>query len=144
MQISVAPARTPLQVPCGARQLVHSKIGGDDDGGAHLAEGKHTAIGRARGRASADGEAAHVLQHPVVQEARSRIEWVALVLRSGSIENQRLGRRFGVARHATKHHSMFCTCSRNCSTATFISTEMLVSSSAADFEPSVLASRCNS
>ena len=36
---------------------------------------------------------------------------------------------------------MFCTCSRSCSIATFISTEMLVSSSAEDFEPSVLASR---
>ena len=39
---------------------------------------------------------------------------------------------------------MFCTCSRICSISTFMSTEMLVSSSAADFEPSVLASRCSS
>ncbi len=36
---------------------------------------------------------------------------------------------------------MFCTCSRICSTSTFISTDTLVSSSAADLEPSVLASR---
>ena len=38
----------------------------------------------------------------------------------------------------------FCTCSRICSTSTFISTEMVVSSSAADLLPSVLASRCSS
>jgi hypothetical protein len=39
---------------------------------------------------------------------------------------------------------MFWTCSRICSISTFMSTEMRVSSSAADFEPSVLASRCSS
>ena len=39
---------------------------------------------------------------------------------------------------------MFCTCSRSCSISTFMSTAMLVSSSVADFEPSVLASRCSS
>jgi hypothetical protein len=39
---------------------------------------------------------------------------------------------------------MFCTCSRICSISTFISTETLVSSSAADLLPSVLASRCSS
>ncbi len=39
---------------------------------------------------------------------------------------------------------MFCTCSRICSISTFISTDTCVSSNAADFEPSVLASRCNS
>ena len=45
---------------------------------------------------------------------------------------------------AGAHHSMFCTCSRICSINTFISTDTPVSSSAADFEPSVLASRCSS
>jgi hypothetical protein len=49
--------------------------------------------------------------------------------------------RFGLP---LKPHSRFWTCSRICSIATFISTETLVSSSAADFEPSVLASRSNS
>ena len=44
----------------------------------------------------------------------------------------------------SKTYSMFCTCSRICSIATFISTPMVVSSSAADFDPKVLASRCNS
>jgi len=39
---------------------------------------------------------------------------------------------------------MFCTCSRICSIATFISTDRLVSSSAADLLPSVLASRWSS
>ena len=39
---------------------------------------------------------------------------------------------------------MFCTCSRSCSIATFMSTEIAVSSSDGDFEPSVLASRCSS
>ena len=39
---------------------------------------------------------------------------------------------------------MFCTCSRICSISTFMSTPMRVSSSAADLEPSVLASRCSS
>mmetsp|Transcript_60043 Transcript_60043/g.142152 ORF Transcript_60043/g.142152 Transcript_60043/m.142152 type:complete len:345 (-) Transcript_60043:389-1423(-) len=41
-------------------------------------------------------------------------------------------------------YSMFWTCSRICSIATFISTEIFVSSRAADLEPRVLASRCNS
>jgi hypothetical protein len=41
-------------------------------------------------------------------------------------------------------YSRFCTCSRSCSIATFISTEMFVSSSAAAFEPSVFASRSSS
>ncbi|CAN5313768.1 hypothetical protein BH10PSE18_BH10PSE18_18180 [soil metagenome] len=39
---------------------------------------------------------------------------------------------------------MFCTCSRICSISTFMSTPMRVSSSAADFDPSVFASRCSS
>src|SRR3990167_9476642 len=41
-------------------------------------------------------------------------------------------------------YSMFCTCSRSCSIATFISTETLVSSSEAALEASVLASRSSS
>ena len=41
-------------------------------------------------------------------------------------------------------YSMFCTCSRICSISTFMSTEIWVSSSAADLEPMVLASRCSS
>ena len=41
-------------------------------------------------------------------------------------------------------HSMFCTCSRICSIATFISTAMRVVSRSCDFEASVLASRLNS
>jgi hypothetical protein len=39
---------------------------------------------------------------------------------------------------------MFCTCSRICSMATFISTDTVVSSSAADLLPSVFASRYSS
>lgn len=38
---------------------------------------------------------------------------------------------------------MLCTCSRSCSIRTFMSTETVVSSIDADFEPSVLASRCS-
>ena len=43
-----------------------------------------------------------------------------------------------------KPYSMFCTCSRICSTAPSSPPTMSVSSSAADLEPSVLASRCSS
>ena len=41
-------------------------------------------------------------------------------------------------------YSRFCTCSRNCSMATFISTEILVSSRLDAFDPRVFASRSNS
>src|SRR5574337_783717 len=58
--------------------------------------------------------------------------------------NAGLSGRLGGSRDPLKPHSMFCTCARICSISTFISTETLVSSSAADFEPSVFASRCRS
>src|SRR6266404_6637960 len=41
-------------------------------------------------------------------------------------------------------HSMFCTCSRNCSTAALSESPIRVSSISADFEHKVLASRLNS
>ena len=40
-----------------------------------------------------------------------------------------------------RNYSKFCTCSRICSMATFISTAIALSSCSADFEPRVLASR---
>ena len=47
----------------------------------------------------------------------------------------------GTMRDRPKSYSMFCTCSRICSTSTFISTEIAVSSMAGDLLPSVFASR---
>src|SRR5215469_9628138 len=45
---------------------------------------------------------------------------------------------------ASLTHSRFCTCSRNCSTATLSDRPIRVSSISADFEHSVLASRFSS
>ena len=49
--------------------------------------------------------------------------------------------RSGVQVQTPWDYSKFCTCSRICSTSTFISTEIAVSSIAGDLLPSVLASR---
>jgi hypothetical protein len=53
----------------------------------------------------------------------------------------RTGRQGGAASTA---HSRFCTCSRICSISSFSSTDARDTSSPADLEPSVLASRLNS
>jgi hypothetical protein len=53
-------------------------------------------------------------------------------------------RAFAGRQETSWDYSKFCTCSRICSIATFISTLIVVSSSAADLLPKVLASRCSS
>lgn len=60
------------------------------------------------------------------------------------LTRQRVSALSEIPRDPPKTYSMFCTCSRICSTSTFISTEIAVNSIAGDFEPSVFASRCNS
>ena len=45
---------------------------------------------------------------------------------------------------APGHYSIFCTCSRNCSISTFISTAARVVSRSCDFDDRVLASRLSS
>ena len=58
--------------------------------------------------------------------------------------NVSVSRMFSGIQQSSNAYSRFCTCSRNCSIATFISTEMFVNSSDEAFDPRVLASRSNS
>jgi hypothetical protein len=72
------------------------------------------------------------------EELRTASDWACLSCWKADLSMQTASTK------TTWDYSKFCTCSRNCSIATFISTEMLVSSSDEALEPMVLASRSSS